>query len=98
MNDTRSGAQDHQLARRIKSGIHAEITRRAARECRREMRSWALWWRRGSQGSNPERVLQGAVTLRHHALFMEQCARRAEAEDLNDHEATTKAQFQTRPG
>lgn len=47
-----------------------------AKRCRTEMRAWALWWRRGSQGSTPERVLAGARLMRDYALAMEAQGRR----------------------
>ena len=52
---------------------------RIARETRREMRGWALWWRRGSQGSTPDLVLSRAKALGSVARNMEAQAKRLKA-------------------
>jgi hypothetical protein len=49
---------------------------RIARDCRREMRGFAMWWRRGSLGSTPEIVLRGAIKLRFAAQAMDEQAAR----------------------
>jgi hypothetical protein len=46
-------------------------------DCRVEMRAYALWWRRGSQGSSPDIVLWNATMLRDIALRMKALIRRS---------------------
>lgn len=67
---------ERELGRKMKARFAAQQAMDTARRCRKEMRDFALWWRRGSGGSTPQVVIKGAVMLRNTARNMEAQAER----------------------